>query len=311
MLIKTISSIIFSCLLSYDVITFAMEKKEKSDDSILNKLGVVPNLKFMVAYKLANQEDTNQIQANIPDEVKETINLIKQVIGLDKSLGDYSKRLLLNYINNFDYPIDQDIYEILRIYRLIEEDNAELLKLLLTDNIDVNKPYSENWKPYLYEAVSHYSYNVIRLLISKGANVNMKFEDGSHALTITLSVRWKDIWPHLTPDIINLLLDNGADINIQNNDGNTALMLAVILCKKEIVELLLNRGASIDIENADGHNALQITEQNIITNEQSLAAMTSSPFALPKVINKIITNLANYKAIKELLVNKQAQSNCN
>jgi len=77
--------------------------------------------------------------------------------------------------------------------------------------------------------------NIVRLLLDRGADVNMTNDSGNTAL----------IWAS-NINVVRLLLDRGANVNARNTDGGTAL----IYCSREghenRVRLLLDRGANVN-----------------------------------------------------------------
>jgi ankyrin repeat protein len=100
----------------------------------------------------------------------------------------------------------------------------------------------------------------IRLLLKKGADVNVRTEGGSTPLMIAS----RDI----RLDVVKLLLDNYADVNATDKEGETALME---VCNFDgtvgargdrttqqiaIAKLLLAKGAKIDAKDKKGRTAL-------------------------------------------------------
>lgn len=140
MLTKKLFSFILFGILSAGYSAVAMEQQQKDTDYWHNKLGCAPTLKFMLAYKLASKEDSNRDNQNIPRELKELVNLIRQVISLDDYNNCKVKPTLLNYINSPDFELAQEDEAFSQtIAFVIRQNKTDLLKLLLKDNIDLNK----------------------------------------------------------------------------------------------------------------------------------------------------------------------------
>ncbi|PVH71720.1 ankyrin repeat protein, partial [Cadophora sp. DSE1049] len=81
---------------------------------------------------------------------------------------------------------------------------------------------------------------IARLLISRGAAVDMPLEFGPSALRSAAQTG--------NLEITTLLLENGADVNAQFGYSGCALECAIRARATDVVELLLKRGA-----NANGH----------------------------------------------------------
>ena len=84
-------------------------------------------------------------------------------------------------------------------------------------------------------AIGNNHKEIVELLISKGASVNAKGEDGWFPLgTASLSGR---------KEIAELLISKGADVNTMNLDGKTTLDLAIGRKHTETAALLRKHGA--------------------------------------------------------------------
>lgn len=81
----------------------------------------------------------------------------------------------------------------------------------------------------------------IRDLISEGADVNARYNDGWTPLMRTVFIKSPEI-----PSVVTVLIDLGADVNAKNNSGTRPLELAVIQKQAEIVKLLIKAGADVD-----------------------------------------------------------------
>jgi ankyrin repeat protein len=77
----------------------------------------------------------------------------------------------------------------------------------------------------LHAAVSYDCREMIEFLLSKGANVNLKDEDGESALFVAETV-----------ETAKLLMDNGADPMIRNNEGFLAIEIFAAEGIDELVE---------------------------------------------------------------------------
>ena len=94
----------------------------------------------------------------------------------------------------------------------------------------------------------------MRLLFSKGANVNCKMFGGSLLQHVILLGG--------DAEAVEFLLNKGARIDECDRNDRTALMFAVMVHNAAVVKLLLDRGAKVDKADKDGHTALFFARQN-------------------------------------------------
>jgi ankyrin repeat protein len=88
----------------------------------------------------------------------------------------------------------------------------------------------------------------VQLLLENGANVNAQGGYHSSALYMALGNGHKAI--------VQLLLENGADVNAQDGDYGSALQAALSNGHKAIVQLLLKNGANVNAQDGDYGSAL-------------------------------------------------------
>jgi len=86
------------------------------------------------------------------------------------------------------------------------------------------------------------------MLLNKGANVNVKNNDGISALHIAVKNH------HI--EIVELLLKYGARINSRDNKGKTALHYACVSSHRNAIKLLLKYGARVNSQDNYGRTAL-------------------------------------------------------
>ncbi|MGL9757975.1 MAG: ankyrin repeat domain-containing protein [Wolbachia sp.] len=117
---------------------------------------------------------------------------------------------------------------------------VKVVELLIEKGANVNIRDNEGKAPLHF--VNH-PY-MAEMLLNKGAEVNIQDNEGRTPL-------------HLTPDrfsyIVEMLLNKGAEVNIKDNEGRTPLHFVKY---KPIAELLLNNGAKIDIQDNEGRTPL-------------------------------------------------------
>jgi ankyrin repeat protein len=107
-------------------------------------------------------------------------------------------------------------------------------------------------------AASRGHYDVVKILIDAGADVNAKpskkAERGETALIKAVLGGYSDV--------VKLLLENSAEVNATETNGNgeTALMKASFYGNIEMMKILLAAGADTNIKNNDGDTALEMAQ---------------------------------------------------
>jgi len=121
---------------------------------------------------------------------------------------------------------------------LISAKNGDLagVKKAISGGADINAISNA-----LLQASFEGHYEIAKLLIEKGANVNIT--DDRQGITVLMyAVAGRNI------EIIKLLLKHGANVNDKNNEGKTALDIAMAFSspnRTEIIRILKAAGARI------------------------------------------------------------------
>ena len=134
---------------------------------------------------------------------------------------------------------------------------AAIAKLLIERGADVHASKDEA----ILKAVKYSSPEVVRLLLSKGAPVNVTDKNLSKYLkgnTVLIEAASGS-----SVEIVAMLLAAGADLKATNEDGETALMKAVELdhrykpaVRLPIIQLLIEKGADVNAKDKNGKTAL-------------------------------------------------------
>ncbi|KAI8010615.1 26S proteasome non-ATPase regulatory subunit 10 [Camellia lanceoleosa] len=111
----------------------------------------------------------------------------------------------------------------------------------------INSADEEGWAP-LHSASSSGNLEIVEILLSSGANVNLKNNGGRTALHYAASKGWLKI--------AEILLSHGANINLKDKVGCTPLHRAASTGNSELYELLIEEGAEVDAIDKTGQTPL-------------------------------------------------------
>lgn len=148
----------------------------------------------------------------------------------------------------------------------------------INNGADVNyvDEKSEFKAPALNAAAKYINEEMIRFLLSHGANPSLTDAHGKTALQITLEntqtyaddeEKQKHIW-----NIVKHLINRGANVNTKIGNGNTALHLAIYNQDPVMTHFLLINKADLNLKGSNGKKAIDIaqsiSESNGIAKEQ-------------------------------------------
>lgn len=126
-------------------------------------------------------------------------------------------------------------------------DDEQVREILAEGPVDVNVKNSRG-RTSLHIAADKGAYEIVKLLIDAGANVNILDKYGYTPLSDALSYA----------DIVKALLDAGADINLGRNERFPLLHLATGMAYDQTIPLLVNAGADINDKDILGNTPLII-----------------------------------------------------
>ena len=145
---------------------------------------------------------------------------------------------------------------------VIKKDTT-LIEKLLKEGVDINTRHPTSGTIVLMIASSYYYYDdIVEYLIRKGADVNLKENEGKTALLWAAS--------NSLPNA-KILIENGANVNFAANDGMTPFIQATLGVSSgkvpmEMCELLRKNGANVNAaltrKNASGWTALHYAAVN-------------------------------------------------
>ena len=115
----------------------------------------------------------------------------------------------------------------------ITKKNKDIVKLLLLNNADL----TIDKEPILYTALIYYEYQIVKLLLDAGADIDIRDGLGNTPLTKACEKGYIDA--------VKLLIEYGADVNYADKKGKKPLYYAINISKKnEIIKLLVDEGAT-------------------------------------------------------------------
>ena len=118
--------------------------------------------------------------------------------------------------------------------------NSEIVKMLLEKGAKVNL-HNENEVFALTLAAGQGNVEVVKELLERRADVNLKGKGGSTALLSVLSPDDHVVHQQSKIAIVELLLEYGADVKVQDDDKHSPIHEAIIKKSAEIVKLLLDK----------------------------------------------------------------------
>ena len=183
------------------------------------------------------------------------INLSEESYRLESSQVGNNLVVALNALKNIcnNQPIgnEQKLNSILNkkdpdalnksLYSAVANNNKELVKKLLSDGADINY-ISKSGTGLLHIAFGNLELS--RLLLDMGINVNQKNKRGSTPLhyTVAYNSTAKEGLPSA-----KIYLSYGAKTNIRDNDGETVIELSKRLRNKELLQLITGSSMLFDI----------------------------------------------------------------
>jgi uncharacterized protein len=153
------------------------------------------------------------------------------------------------------------------VFEDIVSDRVEKLTRFLNKGGNPNR--------YLHAAVNTGAIDCVKLMLTRGANVNLVDKEGLTPVMISARVTYRS-----GIEMTELLINKGANINARASKGSTALMYAAWGVADHyqdeyvrVVQLLIKHGAKVNVKNKMGASPLSIAKSG---NWQKIVAVLKS-----------------------------------
>lgn len=166
--------------------------------------------------------------------------LLWQIVNA-KNLSVFQK-IMHKKIN--DTATDKDGNTVL-MYLIKNNYPIEYLKLLPESSLNINAMNSSQ-ETALSLAIRQNNIEIIKFLMNKGADINLKIQNIPLIYTMTAK----------QDEISEILLKQGVDLTYSPSDGSMRLMQAVRKLNVPLVRALLSAGDNVDIRDSSGQTAL-------------------------------------------------------
>jgi ankyrin repeat protein len=181
----------------------------------------------------------------------------------NKNLGVFEKKFKITQRNNsgiiYCSNCNKEFNLLSQLLDAIEKSEKEKICILISEGVNLNSFIHDHNKLTfpLSVAAKNENLDIIRLLISKGVDINLKTPNGYTLLT-QVCMGFQN-----AQNLVELLLKNGADVNVQSKIEGWSPLLAASNClingdNDKLVKMLIEAGADLDVCLKDGRTSLMM-----------------------------------------------------
>ncbi|KAF6206333.1 hypothetical protein GE061_017565 [Apolygus lucorum] len=132
--------------------------------------------------------------------------------------------------------------------------DAEKVAELLSKGVQVNSTNDEDDSALNLAIKFDAGCDIIRMLLSSGAQVTSDYEDGELSLMLAMEKR--------NVEAVKLLLDHGADVYVMDSEGSTPLHKAAAFGMHDLAILFLSKELFVDIQDGQQCTPLHLAAKN-------------------------------------------------
>jgi ankyrin repeat protein len=182
------------------------------------------------------------------------------------------------------------------IFTACKAGNLERVKELLDQGIPIDSvdPTSHMLRDPLFFAISYNRIDIVRLLLDRGANMEVLYAVRNTPLLLACHVYENELenYPHDTNrvEIVRLLIERGANLNVRSLYGENPLTIACQNLNQELITLLLKH-VNPNIKNGTGYTPLSMVTRSSYNYNMDLVRLLLDNGADPNIVD---TDYANH-----------------
>ena len=218
--------------------------KNGMDINSINNLGQTPIIKAILYEYTSEQKKRNYIKllldkkANV--NLRDNNNKTAFIISKENGYNTISELLLQHGATEENYKLDPK-----SLITALINNEYDRAKEMINNNIEINFIQGD-FSPLM---CSINNIEIMKLLLEKGADVNLKNKSNMTALTIAVISNKQNA--------VKILLENNADVNVVSNlNDQTPLMFALQNKNLPIIKMLKEKDVDIHAKDSYGNTAL-------------------------------------------------------